>query len=118
MSAAADALASITGNRPLPLVPFSEWLKKLETYGPEDMKRIPALKLLLFYRSLAAGDSTLQALEEGEAAEREALGSVKIATDKMQALSPTLRDMPPLTSAEPSRWVAYWSSKGLFQSPA
>lgn len=114
ISAAAEALTPIIGNKPLPLVPWAEWFKKLEACGAEDVKRIPGLKLLAFYRPLAAGDSALRAIDANEAAQREALGFVKIGTDKMQMLSPTLRDLPPLKSDEPARWISYWHSKGLF----
>ena len=107
-------MTPITGNKRLPLVPWAEWFKKLEARGAEDMQRIPGLKLLPFYRPLAAGDSALRAIDPSEAAEREALGFVRIVTDKMQILSPTLRDLAPLKSDDPARWISYWHSKGLF----
>lgn len=116
MTKAAEGLIPITNDKPLPLIPWSEWFGKLESYGAKDMNRIPALKLLPFYRRLAAGDSALRGLDEAEAAQREALGFVKIGTTKMQVLSSTLRDMPPLDSEDPVRWVSYWTSKGLFQT--
>lgn len=111
---AADALMPLTNDSALPLVSWAEWLAKLESYGSEDVKRIPGLKLLPFYRGLARGDAQARSLAEHEASQREAVGFVTIATGKMQALSPTLHDMNPMDPEDPKRWVAYWRSKGLF----
>lgn len=114
IAAAADALKPITGGQRLPLVPFFEWYAKLEACGAEDMKRIPGLKLLSFYRPLAAGDAALRALDEDQAKQRESLGFVKIGTEKMEALSSTLRDLPALKAEDPARWISYWHSKKIF----
>lgn len=114
ISGAADALIPLTGNKRLPLISWSDWFKKLEACSTEDMQRIPGLKLLSFFRSLAAGDSTLRELPEAEAMEREALGLVKLATDKLRILSPTTNDMPTLSKEDPALWISYWRSKGLF----
>lgn len=103
----------MTHNQQLPIVPWSEWYNKLELCGPDDINRIPALKLLPFYRSLAAGDSALRTLDKGEAANREALGFVTLATDKMQVISSTLRELPSLEGGDSERWITYWQSKGL-----
>lgn len=118
ITAAAEALAPITDNKHLPLVPWSEWVRKLESCGTEDLKRVPGLKLLPFYHRLAAGDSALRMMDKIEATQREALGFGKIGMTKMQALSSTLCDISPLDLGDPARWISYWVSKGLFQSSA
>ncbi|KAG2361461.1 putative aminoadipate reductase, partial [Suillus spraguei] len=62
----ADALVErkVTSH-PLPLVPFSEWLEKLELsakdLNEETMKRIPAIKLLNFMRALTQADLAIRA---------------------------------------------------------
>lgn len=130
MNGVADALATVTNSgRRLPVVPWSEWLAKLEAHSlaggdTSHIVRVPALKLLPFYRQLAASDAALRESkpksesesesEETTHAELEAAGFVRIATDKMQALSPTLRNLDPMDGDHPKRWIAYWHSRGLF----
>lgn len=114
ITAATEALKPVTHDTGLPLVTWSEWYSKLESCGPEDLQRVPGLKLLSFYRSLASGDAALRALDEEESSQRESLGLVKLSTVKMQTISPTLRNISPLTLEDPARWIAYWRSKGLF----
>lgn len=77
------------------------------------MVRIPALKLLSFFRALGAGDSAMRVL--GSAAEtREAIGLAQLATEKIQGASRTIREMPALSTEDVQRWIAFWTSKGLF----
>lgn len=116
---AADALMPLTNNSRLPLVPWSEWFAKLESCNQDASARIPGLKLLPFYRALAAGDAHIRSLVDNSRGEdmtsqREALGFVMLATQKMQAVSPTLRNLAAIDEDHPNRWIDYWRSKGLF----
>lgn len=124
MNGVADGLTTtIGGGRRLPIVPWSEWLARLEAQSSagdshSSIARIPALKLLPFYRRLAASDTAVRESERAThgSSEVEAVGFVRIATDKMQALSPTLRNLAPMDADHPKRWIAYWHSRGLFDS--
>lgn len=73
MEGISEALTTVTGGKRLPLVPFSEWLVKLQACSQEDMTRIPALKLLSSFRPFGPGDESVRALGQG-AETREALG--------------------------------------------
>lgn len=126
MNGIADALVTVVndGTR-LPIVPWSKWLARLEAHSsvgdsPSNIARVPALKLLPFYRRLSASDVAVRDSESEETthatSDVEAAGFVRIATDKMQALSPTLRNLAPMDADHPKRWIAYWHYRGLFDS--
>lgn len=77
----------------------------------EVIKTLPALKLLDFFKRLAMGDEVLRSASQDDAPE--AVGQPKLATDKMQGLSPTIRGLVTLDAGHPTRWVEYWVSKEL-----
>ncbi|KAG2133521.1 uncharacterized protein EDB93DRAFT_1093287, partial [Suillus bovinus] len=100
---------------PLPLVPFSEWLNKLElsakNLSEETMKRIPAIKLLNFMRSMAQSDIAIRA--SGEMG-TEAGGMTLFATSVAERASPTMKELKELSSADAAQWVDYWMAMGMF----
>lgn len=125
MQPIADAMfeRKITGV-PLPLIPFSEWLEKLECsakdMSEENIKRIvrvfrlpdksvfppglslqPAIKLINFTRS--------------DIGEMHKMGDTPFATDVAQRVSPTMKKLEPLSSADAAQWVDYWVAVGMFQ---
>ncbi|KAG1855628.1 putative aminoadipate reductase [Suillus subalutaceus] len=116
MQPIADAMVEhkITSH-PLPFVPFSEWLERLESsakdVSEESMKRIPAIKLLDFMRSMARSDIAIRA--SGEMAS-EAGGMKSFATAVAERVSPTIRGLKPLSSADAAQWVDYWVDMGMF----
>ena len=137
MRPVADAIfeRKITSS-PLPLVPFSEWLEKLESSGKiaseENINRIvsvlfqltdlnvfllmfglqPALKLLDFMRFITRSDIAIRA--SGEML-LEAGGFTPFSTAVAQRVSPTVKELRPLSSADAALWVDYWSAVGFFQ---
>lgn len=114
MLAIRDALHSQMGNNSnLELVPMSSWITKVEAHDEADITRVPALKLISFFKGLADGDARLRAemavdsrADDGH--NREALGLPMLSIDKMQARSDTLLRVRPLESADVAKWVEYW----------
>ncbi|OAX31791.1 putative aminoadipate reductase [Rhizopogon vinicolor AM-OR11-026] len=100
----------------LPLVPFSEWFGKLESSAKgaseDTMKRIPAIKLLDFMRFMTRSDIAIRASGEMSL---EAGGFTPFSTVVAQRVSPTVKDLEPLSSANAKQWVDYWSAVGMFQ---
>ncbi|KAG2095134.1 putative aminoadipate reductase [Suillus discolor] len=117
MQPIADALVErkVTSS-PLPLVPFSEWLEKLESsakdLGEESMERIPAIKLLNFMRSMTQSDIAIRA--SGEMGS-EAGGMTLFTTAVAECVSPTMKELKSLSSADAAQWVDYWEAMGMFQ---
>ncbi|KAG1853286.1 acetyl-CoA synthetase-like protein [Suillus tomentosus] len=117
MQPIADALVErkVT-SYPLPPVPFSEWLEKLESntkdLSEETMKRIPAIKLLNFMCSMARSDIAIRA--SGEMGS-EAGGMTLFATAVAERVSPTMKELKSLSSADAAQWVDYWEAMGMFQ---
>ncbi|KAF8312105.1 acetyl-CoA synthetase-like protein [Clavulina sp. PMI_390] len=116
MGSAAKALADDAGIT-LPIVPWSVWLAKLEVAAqssdPQTIQRVPGIKLLSFYRSLnmdGVSSKSSKSLQEA--------GTTALETKRMESLSSTLKYLSPLARSEPSRWIEYWRSKGLFDHPA
>ncbi|KZT19320.1 acetyl-CoA synthetase-like protein [Neolentinus lepideus HHB14362 ss-1] len=91
----------------LPLVPFGEWVKKLEERATnattEELERVPAIRLLEFFRKLAGAKNS-----SGEAG-----GIATFATETAQADSPTLRQLQSLDERDAELWVKYWRSKAF-----
>ncbi|OAX35330.1 acetyl-CoA synthetase-like protein [Rhizopogon vinicolor AM-OR11-026] len=117
MRPVADAIfeRKITGS-PLPLVPFSEWLVKLESStkgaSEETIKRVPAIKLLDFMRFISRSDIAIRASGEMSL---EAGGFTPFSTIVAQRVSPTVKELEPLSAADARLWVDYWSAVGMFQ---
>ena len=132
VSGISEALASLSISKsadPIPTIPISEWVRLLEEKaqgaGEDEVRRIPALKLLSFFEPLAQGDEALRTRlsppdtdTDSAASEelKEALGFVTLATEKMQTISPTVKGMRSMEEegGYPAKWIAYWHSKGLF----
>lgn len=123
ISAALASLSPSKSTEPIPTIPFSEWFQILQEKaigaGEDEVRRIPALKLLSFFRPLAQGDQLLRSRGASNLQSRtnEALGFVTLATEKMQSISVTVRGMRSMEEegGYPARWAQYWHSKGLFQ---
>ena len=94
----------------VPLVPYAEWLAKLEgsvEHGSaeevEAMKANPALRLLPFYKAQA----------ETMTADREAMGLVFISTEKAVRVSESLAKLPQLDAERARMWLAAWKRSGF-----
>ncbi|KAL1695048.1 hypothetical protein GGG16DRAFT_109571 [Schizophyllum commune] len=73
--------------RDVPIIPFQEWFEKLEATAAcadVDVQEVPGVKLLDFFREMSSGR-----------------GLGDFATDKMAAVSKTLRDLQPLVRRTP-----------------
>ena len=109
----------VSGQFSVPLVPYSEWLAKLEEYNaryelgvvasapPDNMPHdLHALRLMSFYRSVAGrvGSGPI------------ALGMVNLEIKEALKASPTLAapELKRLTMQDAQMWLAYWRRMGLF----
>ncbi|TCD65360.1 putative NRPS-like protein biosynthetic cluster [Steccherinum ochraceum] len=85
-------------SKPLPLVPFAEWLAKVESSEDPDaqtLDRIPAIKLLPFLRRVGASGRRDRVF----------------ATATAQRVSPSLDKADPIDAATARSWVSYWKQK-------
>ncbi|TFK33802.1 acetyl-CoA synthetase-like protein [Crucibulum laeve] len=99
----------------IPFIPFREWFANLENHArnasQEDLKHIPAIKLLDFFRNMAKAEDDI--LKEGRI-DSESGGLAILRTNKMQSISSTLEELLPICAEDAQRWVAYWKSVGFF----
>ncbi|KZP21530.1 hypothetical protein FIBSPDRAFT_1044071 [Athelia psychrophila] len=98
----------------LPLVPFKEWFARLEQRSKgadaDEMAKIPAIKLLEFFRGMSAAD---EAMRTSGRTDREG-GMASLSTSKSQAASKSMAEVQPVGVEDAQRWVDYWTSKGFF----
>ncbi|KAF8320371.1 acetyl-CoA synthetase-like protein [Clavulina sp. PMI_390] len=113
LEAAANALAMSEDGKTLPLVPFSEWQARLEVSRPDNFDKIPGVKLLPFYRGMATGDAANRQLAAEVCGQREAFGVVRMATDKMRRVSPTLDRLNAISVKDVQHWIEHWRSVGF-----
>ncbi|KZT20596.1 acetyl-CoA synthetase-like protein [Neolentinus lepideus HHB14362 ss-1] len=101
--------------KPLPLVPFKQWITLLEKKAvgatESDMEATPAIKLLPLFQSMAQADV---AIRTSGKTDTEAGGMPRFASQKAQAVSPALRDAPQLSVEDAERWIVYWHRKRFF----
>ncbi|KZT20031.1 putative nonribosomal peptide synthetase [Neolentinus lepideus HHB14362 ss-1] len=100
----------------LPLIPFYDWVQRVKerSINPTkgDLNRIPAIKLLDFFSSIAAGDL---AAEDRGLKEYETGNWAQLGTSEAVRVSETMKNMTQITKGDVSMWIDYWISKGLFQ---
>ncbi|TFK46448.1 acetyl-CoA synthetase-like protein [Heliocybe sulcata] len=106
MKAISKALGESCGV--LPLVPFKEWVQKLERCAghnttADDLNRIPALRILPFFQQVASRRAVIG--EQGDVAE--------FTTDKCRAISASLDQLQVLDDGDAEMWVRYWRSKAF-----
>ncbi|KAF9478063.1 putative aminoadipate reductase [Pholiota conissans] len=96
----------------LPFIPYQEWVAKVSqlavSANSEQLKAIPAIKLLGFFESLAAGERAATPNQT------EAFGTTKFTTNKLKVISKTFSELPHISSEHAYAWVKYWNSAGLF----
>ncbi|KAJ3537775.1 hypothetical protein NM688_g6625 [Phlebia brevispora] len=97
---------------PLPCISLPDWVTRLErlseSVSTEEFDRVPAIKLLDFFRTLAAvGQSRIPS------ANIEAGGTPPFSTIKLQCFSSTVRDLEPLDEEYPRLWIDFWASKNF-----
>jgi hypothetical protein len=86
----------------VPLVPYAEWLQKLEDQLTVTGSDLHALRLLSMYRNIK--------LEWGFETEATL---ANVANENSKKGSPTLRNAPQLTIENADRWMDYWRSIGF-----
>ncbi|KAF8905645.1 hypothetical protein CPB85DRAFT_1315335 [Mucidula mucida] len=89
----------------LPLVPYAEWVRKLEACSAS-VQDVPALKLLDFFK---AG---LDVQLEG----REAIGIPEMSCEGAIRCSTRLQRVQPIQSPEVISWLDYWAQIGFIPS--
>jgi len=94
-------MAKILG---VPLVPYSQWLMKLEASESEQaVKQNSALRLLDYYKSVNTAIST---------SPKEALLKV-LATGVAESESPALRNALAIGEPDIQKWLDYWKTAGV-----
>jgi hypothetical protein len=95
----------------VPVVPYNEWLARLEASPATDeaLHRNPALHLVGFYR-VSAPPSDEKGIQD-----REAMGMAMYETKKTVSDAPSLRPqtLPQLGKYDVNLWIGYWRSKGV-----
>ncbi|EJD40548.1 acetyl-CoA synthetase-like protein [Auricularia subglabra TFB-10046 SS5] len=100
----ANVLEVFSKSTRVSLVPWTDWLARLEAVGNKGVdaaRDVPALRLHEFWRSL--GEGGLSGMSRMEHA----------STDQAEAVSPTMRNMAPLCAADVEKWLAYWKAAGV-----
>jgi hypothetical protein len=97
----------------VPVVPYEEWLARLEASPrtDEDLHRNPALHLIDFYRASAVPGGIR------DVQDREALGMALYETTVTAAEAPSLSPsrLTRLGRDEAESWIGYWKSKGVLE---
>jgi thioester reductase-like protein len=117
-----DALTIFNITRePLPLVPFSAWIDKLDEAANRrvrgiERKAVPAYKLIPSLRYLAKQMDENRCRAKG----LEAMDASGIQIDNAMAMrtSENLRVLEPLSLQDAERWVRYWKERGFFAEAA
>ncbi|KAF7965726.1 hypothetical protein HWV62_42156 [Athelia sp. TMB] len=98
----------------VPLIPFGEWLGRLEKRSEgadaDDMAKMPAIKLLDFFRGMASMDKSVRQTGRTDME----VGLATLSTAKSQAFSKAMADVKPITADDARLWVNYWLSKGFY----
>ncbi|KAJ7246827.1 acetyl-CoA synthetase-like protein [Mycena haematopus] len=93
----------------LPLVPFADWFAKLEVASEKaDARTIPGISLIGFFHYLATASTTTSSDTE--------FGEMDFATEKMQAVSSTIRAVRPMGADHVEAWVSYWVAAGYISA--
>lgn len=94
----------------IPVKPAAEWFEILESQSQmtssEDIHRIPALKLLAFFREMIQGD-------DGNDDDQESGGLPRFSTSKAEKHSSTMFNVKSIGSEEVEGWVRYWKEVGF-----
>lgn len=95
--ALAPAIVDFYGGRIKKLVSFEEWVHTLAASAAStgDLDRNPAVKLLDSYRNMMLADKAGR-------------GAVELAVERSASLSPTLRDLGPVTPEQMIHWCRQW----------
>ncbi|KAJ7509627.1 putative aminoadipate reductase [Mycena galericulata] len=91
-------MSSMANVAQLPLIPFADWLQQIQKLSRnasvEEIKNIPAIKLLDFFTAVSAGQ-----------------GNTEFSTVRAQELSDFMKFLEPLSAEDARRWMQYWKQK-------
>jgi hypothetical protein len=105
--------AALSSELSVPLVPYHEWLSKLEHIAilqdgnaPTAPDALAASRLLNFYRSIALKMNGMET-------PLEAFGFPRLSTECAIKISSTLVDLEELSDGDVKAWLAYWRGVGF-----
>lgn len=102
LSAWTSIMKQLSDSLLVPLVPYSTWLSKLEVLSTSyTLERLPALRLLEFYKRISNSKPLDQA--------HEAMGMPLLNLKQSESASPTLRSVKALTGKDVQLWIKFWS---------
>ncbi|KAJ7648272.1 putative aminoadipate reductase [Mycena polygramma] len=91
-------MSALASEAQLPLIPLPDWVQQVQVRSSaataEDVEKIPAIKLLEFFKTVVAG-----------------AGSIEFSTSKAQAMSEGMKSLKPLTEEDARQWMKYWRQK-------
>ncbi|KIK57240.1 hypothetical protein GYMLUDRAFT_229544 [Collybiopsis luxurians FD-317 M1] len=98
----------------LRVVPYKQWAAKVEDFAKspseEDLKNVPAIKLIDFYRAQVTVD---EALRKDGLERSESVGLTPLSTKNVERLSERVRNLGPLDEPVIEQWVKYWIAAGF-----
>ncbi|KAG8887202.1 hypothetical protein FRB98_000364 [Tulasnella sp. 332] len=106
-----SVMRSISSFLNLPVIPFGEWVGKLDSTAedPKALESNPALALLDFYKRMSLSFESPAA----DGVQREAGGLPRLDVTKSTRESRSLREAPVTTKEDVGRWIAYWKTRGF-----
>ncbi|EKM57056.1 uncharacterized protein PHACADRAFT_208208 [Phanerochaete carnosa HHB-10118-sp] len=102
-------------DRPLNVVPYGVWLEELERAASnattEDLERIPALKLLDYFRAFGVDRRRLYDVPEDVVLE--AGGFSTYDNSKLRTLCPSVQKLSQINERHARAWIGYWRRAGF-----
>ena len=101
----------------LRLVPYAEWLEKLEASASElssskdaaeNAEENPALRIIDFFKASAPASDEKSASNGAEESASEAMGLKRLSLEKALQVSSTLKTCAPLSVKDMSKWMKCW----------
>ncbi|KAK1220933.1 hypothetical protein PQX77_016273 [Marasmius sp. AFHP31] len=105
------------GHKDLKIVPYTEWFRLLEqkaeaaaggSGASAGLDKIPAIKLLHFYRSQSTADASNRDLHNTEG---EAVDLQDLIIENAKSLSGNFKSAPPIGREDVRGWMRYWVGK-------
>lgn len=97
-------------DRPLSVVPYNRWLEDLERIADsatqEDLERIPALKILDYFRAFGVDRRRLRCVPDD--IELEAGGFSTYDSRKLSTFCPSVKTLSPVSAQHARAWMSYW----------
>ncbi|QRV95150.1 AMP binding enzyme [Ceratobasidium sp. AG-Ba] len=108
-------------NRPLPLIPFSQWNSRVAeaasaaSSADQSLKQFPSTKIQHIIDGMVLADETLRiGRVVGGYTDIEAGGIACLDMTKALSISDNLGRAEPIEIGDVQKWIRYWKDKGLF----